>query len=154
MVCTEMLLPQFCRDQREQIALDLVDGAAGKNLGAILGPDHVLQDKPRIVLHGQFGGEAGDHVTGLKQADGAEDGAGGEVAIFSVHDLGADDEDGDLGSSQNGLGHRADQKLADRAGRMCAHDDAVDLTLPQKVENLVGGQPGADHDFAWYARFA
>ena len=103
----------------------------------------MLQDEAGVVLLCQFGGKAGHHVAALEQAEGAKDGAGGEVAEGSVDDIGADDEDRHLGGAQHGFGHRADQQLADGAGRVGAHDDAVDFAFPQVSARIwSAGRPG------------
>ena len=58
-----------------------------KNLGSLLRTDHVLQNQARIVLGGQFGGKLATTSLVSLQADGTEDGAGGEVAVFAVDAL-------------------------------------------------------------------
>ena len=51
------LLLQLLGDQRNQIALDLVNRTARQNLAALLRLDHVLQDEPGVVMERQGGGE-------------------------------------------------------------------------------------------------
>ena len=148
------LLLQLFRNQSEHFGFDLVERAAGQNFGAVLGADDVLQDESRAMLGGQFGGKGGDDNASLSHANGGENGADGEVAIAAVNRLGADDIDRRGCGAQNGFSDRADQQLADGAGRVGAHDDAIDLTLAREGENFIGGQTGADHDFALDAGFA
>ena len=100
---------QLRRDQPQHFGLDILDGAFGKNLGALLGPDHMLQDQARVVLRRQLRAKAGHHGTGLLQAYCAQDGAGGKVAIRAVDHLGTDDANRNLGGAQDGLGYRAHQ---------------------------------------------
>ena len=52
---------------------------------------------------------------------------------------------GDVGGAQNGLSDRTDEQFADGAGRVGAHDDAVDVALADEGENFVGGQTGPHH---------
>ena len=44
------------------VGFDLVEGAAGQNLGALLRPDDMLQNQARIVLRRQFRGKAGHQM--------------------------------------------------------------------------------------------
>ena len=60
------LVLQLAGNQREQLGFHLVERAAGQNLGALLGPDHMLQDQARVVLRGQFRGKRGHHACWLR----------------------------------------------------------------------------------------
>src|SRR5579872_1205612 len=101
-----------------------------------------------MVLKGEFGCEVGDNEAALNKADGAEDGARGEVAIRAVNHFGADDEDRNIGAAQDGFSYGPDKNLADRAGRMGAHDNAIDVTLAEISEDLIGGETGTHHHIA------
>ncbi len=100
---------QLPGNQRDHARFHLVERAAGKKLGAVLGPDNMLQNQARPVLRGQFRGKCRDHLAGLMQADGAENAARGEVAVAAVHHLGADDEDRRSSGAQDRFSHRTDQ---------------------------------------------
>ena len=64
------------RDHRDQVRFNLVYGAVGENLRAFLGPDHMLQSQPCMMLRGQFRGKLDYKVARLQKADGAQNGAG------------------------------------------------------------------------------
>src|SRR5579863_1665302 len=145
------LIAQFGWNKAEEVGLDLFDGAAEKDFSSILGSDDMLQDQSRVVLSCEFGGERCDHKAAFDQADGRENGAGSEVAKSAVDDVGANDKGGDVGTAQNGLGDGADKDLADGTGRVGAHDDAVDMMLANIFEDLIGGEAGAHHHFAFDA---
>src|SRR6476620_10709638 len=86
--------PQFYRNKRKHVAFYVVDSSTGKDLGALLRADDMMQDEASIVLVCQLGRKAGHHGTTLKKTQGAKNGPSGEVAKGSVDNIGAHDKHG------------------------------------------------------------
>ena len=100
---------QISWNQGEHAAFDFIEGTAGEEFSAILWTDNVLQNQAGLMLRGKLGGKSGQDRAGLMQADGAKNGARGKVAITTVNDIRADDEDRRSGGAQYRFGHRTYQ---------------------------------------------
>jgi hypothetical protein len=88
------------------IRFEFIERTASQALRAFLGSDDVLQDEPSAMVRGDFRGKCGHEAAGFVQADGAENGARGKVAIASIDHVGADDVDRRTGGAQHRLSHR------------------------------------------------
>src|SRR5690349_14260212 len=107
-----------------------------------------------MMLQGELGGEIGDDEAALNKADRTKNGTRGKVAVGAIDYFGADDQDRNIGTAQDGFSNGADENFSDGAGRMGAHDDAVDVALAQISEDLVSSKAWAHHYIALDASVA
>jgi hypothetical protein len=101
----------------------------------------MLQEQAGVVLACKFGGKMGDHGAGIKQAQGAQNRFGGEIPVGPVDHVRTHDANRDRRGAQDRFGHRPDQQLANRTGRMRAHQPGRSLARGYTRQDLVCGQP-------------